>query len=143
RILSHHHVTHHKRSLSNLCSHIFLPVYPTFNNRFMLQPTAKIFLFISLLIISSQRLFAQQSVGINNDGSQPHNSAMLDVKSTTKGFLAPRVTAAQRQAILTPAAGLLVYEATSDAFWVLNGTAWVQLGAGGGGSTQWSLNGNH
>lgn len=88
-------------------------------------------------------LYAQQSVAINNDGSQPHSSAMLDVNSTSKGFLAPRVTAAQRQAILTPAAGLLVYETTSNAYWVYNGTTWVQLGAGGSGSLQWSVNGNH
>jgi len=34
-----------------------------------------------------------QSVGINADGSAPDASAMLDVKSTTKGFFAPRMTA--------------------------------------------------
>ncbi len=109
----------------------------------MQQLTARFTLFFSLLFLSAPLLYAQQSVGINNDGSQPHTSAMLDVKSTTKGFLAPRVTAAQRQAILAPAAGLLVYETTSNAYWVFNGTVWVQLGGGGGGSAHWAFNGNH
>jgi hypothetical protein len=37
-----------------------------------------------------------QNVDINADGSSPDGSAMLDVKSTSKGFLTPRMTAAQR-----------------------------------------------
>ena len=47
-------------------------------------------------------------VGINVDNSPPNSSAMLDVKSTNKGFLPPRMTQAQRDAILNPAEGLLV-----------------------------------
>ena len=83
-----------------------------------------------------------QSVGINADGSTPHSSAILDVKSTTKGLLAPRMTEAQRLAISAPAAGLLVYETTSNAIWVYNGTDWVQLGSGGG-IARWISNGTN
>ena len=50
-----------------------------------------------------------QSVGINDDGSAANASAMLDVSSTTKGFLPPRMTYTQRQAISTPAQGLIIY----------------------------------
>lgn len=100
-------------------------------------------LIITLFSICLSQVQAQQGVGINTDGSQPHGSAMLDVKSTTKGFLPPRVTDAQRLAIVSPAAGLLVYETTSNAFWMYNGSAWAQLGSGGGGSSQWTTNGNH
>jgi hypothetical protein len=48
-------------------------------------------------------------VGINTDGSQPDNSAMLDVKSADKGILIPRMMATQRDAINIPATGLMVY----------------------------------
>lgn len=50
-----------------------------------------------------------QNVGINADGSAPDNSAMLDVKSTTSGVLIPRMTIAQRDAIVNPAPGLMVF----------------------------------
>ena len=50
--------------------------------------------------------FAQ--VGINNDNSLPDLSAMLDIKSTNKGLLPPRMTFAQRNAIVNPAQGLMV-----------------------------------
>ncbi len=50
---------------------------------------------------------AQQGVAINTDGSAPHSDAILDVKSTTKGLLFPRMTYAQRIAISTPPGGLI------------------------------------
>jgi hypothetical protein len=46
---------------------------------------------LAALLISASA-FAQ-NVGINSDGTAPDGSAMLDVKSTTKGFLAPHMTA--------------------------------------------------
>lgn len=95
-------------------------------------------LFVFVLVWHAQA----QSVGINADGSTPHTSAILDVKSTTKGFLAPRMTEAQRLAIAAPAAGLLVYESNSNAIWVYNGSDWVQLGAGGG-VARWISNGTN
>ncbi|MCP4001420.1 MAG: hypothetical protein GY727_10975, partial [Gammaproteobacteria bacterium] len=72
--------------------------------------------------------FAQ--VGINTDGSSPDTSALLDVKSTTKGMLIPRMTTTQRTAISLPATGLLVFDETTGGFWFYNGTAWVSLSAG-------------
>jgi hypothetical protein len=68
------------------------------------------------LILSTLLLFgciAKAQVSINTDGSQPDNSAMLDVKSTTKGVLIPRMTVSQIQSIYNPADGLQVY-CTSD-----------------------------
>jgi hypothetical protein len=52
-------------------------------------------------------LFAQ--VGINTNNDPPNSAAMLDVNSTTKGVLLPRMTRVQRNAIATPAEGLMVY----------------------------------
>jgi hypothetical protein len=67
-----------------------------------------------------------QSVGVNTDGSAPDNSALLDVKSTAKGMLVPRMTEAQRVAIASPATGLLVYQTNNtDGFYVNKGTAAV------------------
>jgi len=64
------------------------------------------FSIVVLLLISSL-LFSQ--VAINTDGSQPDNSAMLDVLSANKGFLPPRMTSAQRDEISSPATGLVIY----------------------------------
>ena len=62
---------------------------------------------ISMLLIFCCSSFAQ--VGINNDSSAPDNSAMLDVKSTSKGFLLPRMTRSQRDVIDSPENGLMVF----------------------------------
>ena len=50
-----------------------------------------------------------QSVGINSDGSSPDGSAMLDVSSSSKGFLLPRMTSAQMNAIVNPSGGLMIF----------------------------------
>ena len=62
--------------------------------------------FFGILISISIQLSGQ--VTVNTDGSPPDSSAMLDVKSTTKGILPPRMTFEQRNAIANPAEGLLV-----------------------------------
>jgi len=56
---------------------------------------------LAALLISAS-VFAQ-NVAINSDGASHDASAILDVKSTSKGFLAPRMTAAQRIGINSPA----------------------------------------
>ena len=68
-----------------------------------------------------------QNVGINNDFSTPDPSAMLDVKSTSKGMLIPRMTTGERTAISSPATGLMVYDITTKSIWYYNGTSWVNL----------------
>ncbi|MFM6926286.1 MAG: hypothetical protein ACKOU7_12345, partial [Ferruginibacter sp.] len=50
-----------------------------------------------------------QSVAINTDGSTAAASALLDIKSTGKGVLVPRMSKAQKNAIASPATGLLVF----------------------------------
>ncbi len=75
-----------------------------------------------------------QSVGINTDGSAPNSSAMLDVKSTTKGLLIPRLTSAERAAIATPAQGLMVFDTDTKSFWFYDGTIWAQNSSSGGSS---------
>lgn len=100
---------------------------------------AIIFLLVMLLPVFTFHLSAQ-SVSVNNNGSAPHASAMLDVSSTTKGMLIPRMTTAQRTAITSPAAGLQVFDTDSNSFWFYSGAGWVQIAAGGA-TNYWSLNG--
>lgn len=80
-----------------------------------------------------------QSVAINTDGSVADATAMLDVKSSAKGMLIPRMTTAQRTGIATPATGLLVFDTDTNAFWYYNGTAWMKLDVAG---NNWSITGN-
>ena len=82
--------------------------------------------FIATIAINSQ------GVSVNTDGSTADASSILDIKSTTKGMLAPRMTTAQRTAIASPANGLLVYDTDVKSFWFYNGTAWTNLEGGSG-----------
>jgi len=83
------------------------------------------FIAVFLLAVS---ISAQAQVGINSTGADPDNSAMLNVSSTNKGILVPRMTEFQRIAIATPAKGLLVYQNDgTDGFYYFDGTAWTNL----------------
>ncbi|HNX07264.1 MAG TPA: hypothetical protein PKL96_06745, partial [Bacteroidales bacterium] len=79
--------------------------------------------------------FAQLGVGINVTGAAAHNSAMLDVSSSSKGLLIPRVSLTSTTDVTTipsPAISLLVYNTNASmaggavGFWYFNGTNWVQ-----------------
>lgn len=84
---------------------------------------------------------ANAQVGINATGAAPNASAMLDITSTTSGLLIPRMTAAQRTAIATPATSLLVFQTDATAgnpagFYYYNGS-WQYL------NTQWTFSGSN
>ncbi|MBL0146487.1 MAG: hypothetical protein IPP48_12845 [Chitinophagaceae bacterium] len=55
-----------------------------------------------------------QSLAVNTDGSNAHTSAILDVKSDNKGMLVPRMSKANKNAIVSPAEGLLIYQDAPD-----------------------------
>lgn len=82
---------------------------------------------------------AQAQVAINTTGANPDNSAMLDITSTTKGLLIPRMATAARTAITAPATGLLVYDTDLSLFYYYNGSAWAPISNSASG---WSVNGN-
>ena len=95
---------------------------------------------LSVLVFSSNAI--SQRVGINTDGSTPDASALLDVKGD-KGILIPRMTSIQRDAITSPATGLLVYQTdNTPGFYHYNGSSWVKIDAGGDGN-YWSLDGTN
>ena len=66
-----------------------------------------------------------QNVGIGT--TTPNTSAQLDVSSTTKGFLPPRMTTTDRNAIASPAIGLIIYNTTTNSLEIRNSSAWVSL----------------
>jgi hypothetical protein len=71
-------------------------------------------------------LFAQVGIGT----SSPHASAKLEISSTSKGLLPPRMTAAQRNAITSPAQGLILYCTDcgiSGEVQVFNGSIWTNI----------------
>lgn len=63
-------------------------------------------------------------------------SAALEVGGTTKGFIGPRLTTTERNAISSPATGLMIFNTTLTTYQVFNGSAWVSVGGGavGGGT---------
>lgn len=66
-------------------------------------------------------------VAINSDSSTPNASSMLDVSSTSKGILIPRMTTAQKTSISSPATGLMVYDTDIQSFCYYNGTTWKNI----------------
>ncbi|MBT8318173.1 MAG: hypothetical protein HKP59_11175, partial [Lutibacter sp.] len=89
-----------------------------------------ILLIVAVFFIS---INAMGQVGIGT--TTPETSSMLEVKSTTKGMLIPRMTTAQRIAISSPATGLLVFDLTTETFWFYT-TAWEELVAGSSGGNE-------
>ena len=90
--------------------------------------TIRVFLF-AFLLFAAGRTNAQVGIGIAN----PNASAQLDVSSTTKGFLPPRMTQAQRNSISSPAAGLTIWCKDCGVLGeiqVYNGTVWTNMTGG-------------
>ena len=94
-------------------------------------------LFLSGLLFLIKTSVLSQGVAINADNSDADASAILDVKSTTKGALFPRMTEVQRNAIASPAVGLTIYQIDGIlGLYSYNGTNWVKTGV-------FSINGNN
>ncbi len=96
-------------------------------------------------VLNSSNVFNNgTSVGIGT--VSPNASAALEVNSTTKGFLLPTMTQTQRNAISTPATGLLIYQSdNTPGFYYYNGSAWTAIAgaaAGGGGAAGYSSTAN-
>ena len=88
---------------------------------------------------------AAQSFSVNTDGSIAHPSAILDVKSTDKGILIPRMSKTDKNAITSPATGLIIYQETPDStgFYYYNSTKWIWLSDGvNKDTTAWKITGN-
>lgn len=74
------------------------------------------------LALTCSKTFSQ-SVGIGT--ATPHSSALLEVNSTNKGLLMPRMTTAQRTTIASPAKGLMIFDSDLSALFIYDGATWV------------------
>jgi hypothetical protein len=92
-----------------------------FQNRFNMY---KLYPWLSLALVYSSISLAQ-NVGIGT--TTPVASAKLDVSSTTSGFLAPRMTTTQRDAIANPAVGLMIVNSSTNSVEFFDGTSWLSL----------------
>jgi hypothetical protein len=101
----------------------------------------KVIVLSAAFLFLAARVFSQTIIATDdNTYVTGQASAVLDVKSTSKGFLAPRMTTAQRSAIASPAEGLLVYQTDgSKGFYYYTNSAWTSLAAG---AAAWLLTGN-
>jgi len=104
----------------------------------------KLVLCLSFTLVSACQGILAQTFVVTDDGAYTTGqaSSVLDVKSTSKGLLAPRMTALQRSAIAAPAAGLLVYQTDgSSGYYYYNGAAWTSFASGSG--SQWTTSGSN
>jgi hypothetical protein len=99
----------------------------------------KMFIALCLFSFAVTPRLVSQSIAISNDGSAPDNSSMLDIKSSTKGFLMPRTSTVARLAMLNPAKGLAVYDTTAGGYYFYDGSAWAAIS---NGKNLWAENGN-
>jgi hypothetical protein len=80
-------------------------------------------IYLALLCLS-----VQSQIAINTDGSDPHISAMLEIKANNLGFLPPRVTLLNRPA--NPATGLMIYQTDgTPGYYFFDGTGWQRFGS--------------
>lgn len=83
-------------------------------------------IFLALFLNCSLLALSQVGIGTKNLNS----ASILDLTSTTKGLLTPRMTTVQRDAIASPATGLLIYNLDEATFNTFNGTVWKDFTTG-------------
>jgi hypothetical protein len=107
----------------------------------------RIIFVLLIVIVSTPDLYAQ-SFSINTDGNIADTSAILDVRSSVKGMLVPRMTKTQRNTIFHPATGLMIFQNGPDStgFYFFDGNAWYWMYSTEnmlyGDSTSWKRTGN-
>lgn len=106
--------------------------------------------FLVMMLLSALSFIGSTRAQTSNVGigtTSPDASALLDLTSTSRGFLVPRMIEAQKYAIAAPATGLMIYQTTTQdtgtyagqtaCFWYYNGGRWLPFLGGG-----WLLTGN-
>ncbi|MEM1328914.1 MAG: FG-GAP-like repeat-containing protein, partial [Bacteroidota bacterium] len=84
---------------------------------------------LTLFIFNFSFFIANAQVAINENNTEPDASAMLDVSSTDKGVLIPRMDSTARKNIASPADGLMVFDSTTNSFWFYS-TSWTEIQGG-------------
>jgi hypothetical protein len=120
---------------------------PQVNSNILYYPTGTGVHIFYTATNERMRIDAAGNLGIGT--SSPNVSSILDLTSTTKGFLPPRMTTVQKNAIATPAEGLVVYDTTLSTLFQYNNSNWIKLTSGihtnikptSGNSTTTNING--
>ncbi|MEI6434398.1 MAG: DUF1566 domain-containing protein [Bacteroidota bacterium] len=100
----------------------------------------KICLLIMILGCISVISFGQVVIKSNNN--KPDTLSGLDMKSTNNGLLSPKMNTAKRDAIISPATGLLIFNTDCNDIQLYNGAAWVPVGNAGTVASPGSISGN-
>lgn len=101
-----------------------------------------------LFLLIGNRLIAQspintEGVSISSSVAPPHPSAMLDVQSSSKGMLIPRMTSTEKFGISNPAEGLLIYQTDEvSGFYFWNSAAWQCMSCCVSASEDWKVIGS-
>ncbi|NCO64741.1 MAG: hypothetical protein GW810_09740 [Flavobacteriales bacterium] len=82
-------------------------------------------IFFVLCFFINSLVFSQVGIGT----TLPDASSMLDIQSTSKGILIPRMDTSQRTSIALPVSGLLVFDTDTQSFWFYK-TSWTELATG-------------
>lgn len=90
-------------------------------------------IFLLFLFLSAHA----QGVAVNTTGASPDASAILDLSSTSQGFLLPRMSANQRVSISNASEGLMVFDTDHATPWTFSQGQWQQLVPIPGGSILW------
>lgn len=86
-------------------------------------------LLVFIVVICLFSNLYSQSVGIGTTDFTPEGSAALEIRSNSKGLLIPRMTISERNAILDPSKGLLIYQIDQQSgFYYFDGSVWEMLG---------------
>lgn len=94
------------------------------------------YLVLALFITIHIESFGQAKVKVefegvvinDTNGEIPDPSSVLDVSSSSKGVLFPRLTTAERDLIQDPAEGLLIYNSSKKVYEFFNGSSWLTMG---------------
>jgi sporulation protein YlmC with PRC-barrel domain len=82
--------------------------------------------FLTLVAFATFTTVSFAQIGVNSDNSAPHPSAQLDIKSSDKGLLIPRLTTLERNGIQSPEIGLMVFDKDLQEIFIYNSDGWKQ-----------------
>lgn len=109
------------------------------NQRFILT---HILMCVLVYFAAAQHTNTELPLSINTTGEAPHPSAILDIQSPNKGILIPQMLSSQREGIVDPSIGLLVYDTDTQSFWWFkdgqNGTSWEELAVDSSPTVAWT-----
>jgi hypothetical protein len=100
----------------------------------LLMPNKKLTIILAVVLTACHfSVIAQQNVSISDVPNTPNSTSVLDVYSTSKGILVPRLTTAQRIGITSPANGLLIFDTDINCFmfYTVTPASWNSLCAAG------------